>query len=809
MNAFFQKYKLHFIAIGSFLLVSYIYFLPTFNGKTYRMEDVRQSKLSTTEAIEYYEKEGTPVGWTNQIFSGMPADLIFTGPSPNFYEQTSYLFFAQKASYPFQNLFLCFVGFYIFLLCLRIDPLLALFGSLAYGFMTFTFSSLEAAHINKVFVIALMPAVVGGLYLIAKEKYLSGFIVFTYNFAIQTLYFHYQITYYTVIILFVVGIYYFVKHLINKNFKAALLLGILALVGGGLGVVSNLQRLVTIQEYSKSTMRGGSALSEHNPDEAHDGLERDYAFSWSYGVGETFTLLVPRLYGGSSAEGITKNSPIYKAYNNPQILEQKLPLYHGSMPSTSGPVYFGAIIIFLFVLSFKLVKSDFKWVLYTITAISLMLSWGKNFPALNYFLFDHLPFYNKFRTPMMALSIAQVSVIALAIMTLSELFNTKINKEFFKKKILPAFYIVGGLLVFIMFFGSSMVGTTGVNDQKYLGDDYNVLKAVQDTRSYYVWTDSLRSLMYIAGALLVMWLFTTEKIKKQGAILLIGSLMVIDLVGVDMRYLTWSDFKYPITTFEKPQPDQVDLEIMKDADPYYRVIDISNPFNSNDAAAFHKLVGGYHAAKLSRYQDLIDEYFVPENTREKALDMLNCKYILGYNQENNQRIFQKRETAFGNAWFVNSIVTTLSDREEMDSLKKIDPAKQAVINISNQKLQVSEDISMEDSEESISLYSYHPDTLRYTYNSKFQRFVVFSEVFYDHWKLFVNGRETPIYKVNYILRGAVLPPGKGDIEMVYTYNPARVFFAETRYSSLFVILMTFVWAGWGIFKGYKSVSKKS
>lgn len=809
MNNFFQKNKLHFIAIASFLLVSYIYFLPTFNGKTYKMEDVRQSKLSMTEGIEYYEKEGNAVGWTNQIFSGMPADLVYLGPAANFYEQTSYLFFAQKASYPFQNLFLCFIGFYIFLLCLRIDPLLAFFGSLAYGFMTFTFSSLEAAHINKVFVMALMPAVIGGFYLIAKEKYLSGFVVFTYNLAIQTLYFHYQITYYTLIILFVLGAYYFVKHLLNKNFKAALLLVGLSVLGGGLGVVSNLQRLVTTQEYAKSTMRGGSALSEHNANAPHDGLERDYAFSWSYGIGETFTLLVPRLYGGSSAEGITKNTPIYKQYNNPQLLEQKLPLYHGSMPSTSGPVYFGAIIIFLFVLSFKLVKADIKWVLYAITALALMLSWGKNFPTLNYFLFDYLPFYNKFRTPMMAMSIAQVSVIALAIMTLSELFNTKITKEFLKKNVLPSFYIVGGLLVFLMLFGASLVGTSSVNDAKYLGDNNEVIKLVQETRSYYVWTDSLRSLLYIGAALLIIWLFFKERIKKQWAVLIIGSLMVIDLVGVDMRYLTWADFKFPITTFEKPQPDQVDLEIMKDADPYYRVIDISNPFNSNDAAAFHKLVGGYHAAKLSRYQDLIDEYIAPDSTRERSLDMLNCKYILGYNQQDNQRVYQKRETALGNAWFINDIITTMSDREEMDSLKKINPATQAVINISNQKLQVTEDIAMEDENESISLYSYHPDTLRYTYNSTFQRFVVFSEVYYDHWKLFVNGQETPLYKVNYTLRGAVLPPGKGDIQMVYTYNPAKVFYAETRYTSLLVILLALAWVLRSIIKEYTFASPKS
>jgi hypothetical protein len=792
--------KQYALIILVFIGVAAIYFLPTFNGKTHSMEDVRQFQFTIGEAKEYYDNEGEALGWSNQIFGGMPSDLIYLGVTPSLFNYFSYLTLFSETSYPFQNLLLCFIGFFVFLLCLGISPLIAFFGSLAYGFMTFTFSSIEAAHVNKVFVIALMPAVLGGFYLMAKEKLIAGFVVFTYHFGLQVYYFHYQITYYLMIILLIVGLFFFFKLLLNNKIKVAIFILLLSIVGGGLGIVSNAQRLVTTQEYSKYTMRGGSALSEDNPQASAQGLQIDYAFSWSYGVGETFTVLIPGLYGGSSREPITERSAIYKLYQNPQVLEQGWPLYHGAMPSTSGPVYFGAIVIFLFLLSFRLVKNDLKWPLYALTLIAFMMAWGKNFPVLNYFLFDNLPFYNKFRTPMMAMSIAQVSVLCLAILSLASLFETKLDRTFVKKNVLPVFYGLGGFLLFMMIFGSGIVGITSENDARYFKDNYNLVNAIQETRGQLIFSDSFRSLFLVGIAFLLIWLYATEKLKKQTALLLIGSLMVADLIQVDMRYLTWSDFKYSVESFEKPEPEPADLEILKDADPHYRVMDFSrDPFNTNDAAAFHKLVGGYHAAKLSRYQDLISEYIVPSATRDKALDMLNCKYFIATANEGERRISMKRETALGNAWFVNNVVTTLSDREEMDSLKIIDPATDVVINIKEQKISVSEDIALEDESASIEMYFYHPDTLRYSYGSDYQRFVVFSEVYYPHWKLYFNGESIPLHRVNYTLRGAILPPGKGDLELVYEYKPAKVYWAETRYASLLVVLGTIAWGGFSIF----------
>jgi hypothetical protein len=805
MTSFFSRHQLHFIAVGVFLLVSFLYFLPTFSGKSHKEEDVRQSKLTMVEAEEYYEKEGKPVGWTNRIFSGMPTDLIFIGPQSSLLSYFSYLTPFRSTSLPFQNMIVLFVGFYLFLLCLKLDPLLSLFGALAYGFLTFTFSSVEAAHWNKVVVMGLMPATIGGFYLMSKERFLSGFVVFTYHFALQIHYFHYQITYYSGLMLLVFGLYYVAVFIKKRQIRSAIILVVLSLLGSGMGVAANLQKLKVTQDYAKFTMRGGSALKGDGSSEGKGGLEQGYAFDWSYGIGETFTLLVPGIYGGSSQEPITKRSPIYKTYQQPQVLASKWPLYHGSMPMTSGPVYFGAIIMFFFVLSFFWVKSDIRWPLYIITVLSLVLSWGKNLPGINEFLFHNLPYYNKFRTPMMAMSMAQVSVLTLAILSMKAIFSSPISKKIWKEKVLPSFYAVGGLLLLIMLLGSAFIDTSSFSDSRVLRDD--MIPIVKEGRNHLIFSDSLRSLLFISAGIGILWGYMAGSIKKQLSILSLCSLMVIDLVGVDMRYLTWDDFKFNTGIYEKPLADAADNDILKDADPHYRVLDLTvSPFNSNDPAVFHKLIGGYHAAKLSRYQDFIDSFIIQKGRpNEKALDMLNCKYLIVPDKTEKFRQSVLRPTALGNAWFVHHIVTALSDRDEMDSLKEIDPATTAVINIQNHDVpqKFSEDIHLEDSNAYIKLLSYHPDTMRYSYQTDYQRFVVFSEVHYPHWKAFVNGEEMPLFRVNYNLRGMLLPPGEGDIEMIYDYSPADVLATPTRWVSLLVILLIVGWIGWMVFTDYK------
>lgn len=801
------KIKQHGLFTSLLILTAVIYFLPTFNGKTNSMEDVRQSRLTMVEAKEYYEKEGKAPGWTNQIFGGMPNDLIYQGErQTNLIHYFSYhIPFHKSTSYPFQNLLLCFIGFYVALLCFNVSPTLSFFGALAYGFMTFTLSSIEAAHVNKVFAMAMIPPILGGVYLLYRKMFLAGFAVFSYHFALQIFYYHYQITYYTGIILLVFGLFILIHNLLNKDYKSALLLIVVSLFASALSVFSNTQRLITTYDYTQYTMRGGSALSEENPESAAKGLDKEYAFRWSYGIGESLTILVPGLYGGSSNEKISERSAIYKAYQDPRVLDQGWPLYHGSMPSTSGPVYFGAIVILLFLLSFKLVQSPIKWPLLIITLISFALAWGRHFPILNFYLFDNLPFYNKFRTPMMALSIAQVSVLLLAILSFKELLTKKIDLSYVKTNLLKPFYFLAGFLLLLLLAGPTLIGNSNMNDARMFENNPGLVPLIKETRNQLMFSDTLRTLFLISIAFGLIWFYAVKKITAKTFTLVLGGLMVLDLVQVDLRYLSWDDFKYSTSAYEKPFPDRVDNQILQDADPHYRVMDMSrDPFNSNDAAAFHKLVGGYHAAKMSRYQELITHYIVPERTREYALDILNCKYLIGADRNTNQRVHVDRKTALGNAWFVNKMITALSDKEEMDSLKEIIPSREAVINVSNQNIDIPEDITIYDSLAHIELYSYHPDTLRYSYNSNFSRLVVFSEVYYPYWKLYFNGEELPLYQVNYFLRGAVLPKGSGDLEMIYEHLPAEWYATETKIASSILLLLVLGWIGLALFKQPKN-----
>jgi hypothetical protein len=803
--------KFHLIIIGVLIATSFIYFLPSYNGKSNSMEDVRQSQLTMLEAREYHEKEGLTPGWTTLIFGGMPTDLIYNGESPSFLKVFNYK--NGISSYPISNLLMCFIGFYILLLCFGVKGYWLLFGSLAYGFMTFTMSSIEASHVNKVWVMGLLPAVIGGFILLAKEKYLAGFVVFTYHFALTVYYFHYQISYYSAMMLLVLGLFFGIRFLMQKKFKQLAMVVSLSVIGILLAVGANLQKLKTTQEYTKATMRGGSALATENgsgQEASSEGLDKEYAFRWSYGIGETMTILIPGAYGGSNQESVKESSALYKMFNSPQVLEQKWPLYHGDMPMTSGPVYFGAIIMFLFVLSFFIVKNEMKYPMAIITILSIMLAWGRNFEALNYFLFDNLPFYNKFRTPMMAFTMAQVSVLILAIMALIEIFQKGVDKIHLKESLKKSGYIVGGLILVFLLFGPSFMDFRGSSDQQYAemiakgnqSGQIQFIEALKETRVSLMRSDAMRSLFFIAVAFGLLWFFNQGKVKKEYAVWGIGLFMVFDLMNVDWRYLGWKDFKYDRKEIDEITKEPHDEQILQDADIHYRVMDMSrDPFNSNDAAYFHKLVGGYHAAKLSRYQDLISEYIVPQQTREFALDMLNCKYLIGANQQTGQKMMMPRPDALGNAWFVSDLFTTVSAREEMDTLKKINPEYQAVIDLSfpaNKNLRISEDISLADSNAFIQLASYHPDTLRYDYESKFQRFVVFSEVYYQHWKLYLDGEEIPLYKVNYTLRGAILPPGKGKLEMIYPYKPSEVMKTETKIASALVMLMTFGWAGWSL-----------
>ncbi|MBC7425186.1 MAG: hypothetical protein H7321_01520 [Bacteroidia bacterium] len=770
----FNNFKPHLFAIITFITMAFFYFLPNFQGKVHREEDVRQGQLKGTELRNYEEKEGHIPSWTNAIFSGMPSTMVLGQPSKNQVAMYNYLTPFGKTEYPFRILLLSFIGFYILLVAFKIKPTMAVFGALAYGFATYSISSIEAAHYTKVLAMALMPAVLAGLHLLFEKKYFAGFVVMAFNFTLQTYFFHYQITYYTLIVLVIFGIYYAIRAIQTKDFKTLGIASALAITGVMLGVGANIDKIKTVGNFAKETMRGGSAMDVKNGKGA-TGLKRDYAFSFSYGIGESMTMLIPGLYGGSQSEKVSKNSALYEKYEDDAILDNGWPLYHGELQIISGPIYIGAILIFLFFIGLLVIKNPIKWPILIVTIISMMLAWGGHFGILNNFLFDNLPYYNKFRTPMMALSIAQVTIPLLAIMGLKEVLEKRNSYIEILKDIKIVYYILGGFILVIALIGPGIIGHTGKGDPEIADQLKKALpgfsmQTIYDDRDSLMRWDSIRSLFFISAAFFLLIYWIKGKIKTMYVYVGIGALAVLDVMLVDTRYLSWSDFheKEDLSVEATPADD----EIRKDTDIHYRVFDVSqnnDPFNNNRGAAFHKLVGGYDPAKLSRYQEFINGIIQNNETRFMALNMLNCKYAIVADEKGNL-IPQPIPGNFGNAWFVNDIQTTGSAVEEMELLKKTNARITAVIDVKspyNDKNPVPANFTPDDSLSSIKLIKYHPDTMLYVANANGPKYAVFSEIYFPGWKAYVNGKEMDPQKVDYTLRGLAIPAGNSTIKFVF------------------------------------------
>jgi len=809
----------HAAAILVFLLVAYIYFIRTFQGYMHKEEDVTQGLLKGTEIQKYTDKDGDFPAWTNSIFSGMPSVLIQGKRSANLLKDANYLTLVNHTAYPFKILFLSFIGFYILMHAFKIKPLFGILASLAYGFATYSLSSIEAAHYTKVLAMALIPALMGSLHLIFTGRYFSGAVTLAFNFGLQIYFFHFQITLYSIICLVVLGIYYIFHLSKEKQFKQLFIGILISTLAVGMGVMSNLTKLKTTSEFAKNTMRGGNDMAKANPnvkqkESGKSGLDRDYAFSWSYGIGETFTLLIPSFYGGSSQEKINKKSKFYETTQNDEAIEQGLPMYHGDLQFTSGPIYIGSIIIFLFVLGMIVIKSPIKWALFALTLISFILGWGKHFSGINYWLFDNLPYYNKFRTPMMAFSIAQVTIPLIGFLGLKELYDNWDTKQkngsfsidwanIWKSKnpwenIVFSFIIVGGFCLIMAIMGSSFVDMGGLVDNDLKANNASLIPILKEDRASLLSGDAFRSFIFITIAFAMFWALYNKKIQSHIAIAIIGIFATIDLIGVDWRYLNWADFQFEKGTATDRIPDEADKQILADKDPHFRVFDLTNdPFNNNEGAAFHKMIGGYDPAKLSRYQDLISEFLSKKELQDQGLDFLNCKYLIGAAE--NKKIVVPRNTANGNAWFVNELIFTKDASDEMDVLKTIDNKNKASYNASfEQNKDINNKIFIKDSFANIKLTNYHPDTLLYVSDNKNDGYAVFSEIFYDNWKAEVDGKPIAINKVDYTLRGIMVPQGKHSIKLYFNKGEGNTDTIEKFASLTILILMggliiTWIW----------------
>jgi hypothetical protein len=659
-----------------------------------------------------------------------------------------------------------------------ISPLLCLLGAVAFGLGSYNIIIIEAGHITKAYAISMMAPILVGMLLTLRKKYLLGGILFSFALGLQIAFNHIQITYYTAIAGVVLGITYAVYAIKDKWIKQFLTSVGVLLLGCAMALTINSRHLFVNQQYAEYTMRGGSEISVTPEDLYKDGepksiagktsgLDVDYAYSWSYGKGETFTILVPGLYGGGSGETVSKDSEFYKNFRQTQA-----PLYWGDQPFTSGPVYFGAIVMFLFVLGLIIVKGPERWWILVATLLSIIMAWGKNFAAFNEFLFEYLPMYNKFRTPSMSLVIANVTTVLMAILALKTILNKEVAQKHLQKALYISAGITGGLcLLFVIFAGS--FSYSGLSDMQMAAQYGNQWQAIQDIlvsdRKDLLVSDSMRSLILILLAAATIWLFNSNKLKNQNwVVVAIVALTLFDLWGVDKRYLNDNNFvnKNKITL----QPTQDDLIIDEYAringDKDYRVFNVAvNTFNDSYPSAFHHQIGGYHAAKLRRYQDLID-FYLSRHINTDVLNMLNARYFVVPNGQGGTAV-QRNVAALGNAWFVDELKIVDNANEESDALNYIDLRTTAVLD--KEFASYVEDFTPgRDSTAIVHLTKYTPRYLDYEYTAGRPGTIVFSEIYYPYgWKATVDGKPVDIYRVNYMLRAINVPAGTHNIHMEF------------------------------------------
>lgn len=781
MNSKSKKGLIHLGIVVLFFIISAIYFSPAFQGKVIQQGDTMKFNAMINEARQFHEATGDYANWNSAMFSGMPAYQVgMAEPRSDIFTPVRNILTLTPFDLQLNVgiLFLYLVAFYACLAMMGISPLLSLLGAVAFGLGSYNIIIIEAGHITKAYAISMMAPILVGMLLTLRKKYLLGGILFSFALGLQIAFNHIQITYYTAIAGVVLGITYAVYAIKDKWIKQFLIAVGVLLLGCAMALTINSRHLFVNQQYAEYTMRGGSEISVTPEDLYKDGepksiagktsgLDIDYAYSWSYGKGETFTLLVPGMYGGGSGETVSKDSEFYKNFRQTQA-----PLYWGDQPFTSGPVYFGAIVMFLFVLGLIIVKGPERWWILVATLLSIIMAWGKNFATFNEFLFEYLPMYNKFRTPSMSLVIANVTTVLMAILALKTILNKEVGQKQLQKALYISTGITGGLcLMFVIFAGS--FSYSGLSDMQMASQYGNQWQAIQDIlvsdRKDLLVSDSMRSLILILLAAATIWLFNNNKLKNQNwVVVAIIALTLFDLWGVDKRYLNDNNFvnKNKIAL----QPTQDDLIIDEYAringDKDYRVFNVAvNTFNDSYPSAFHHQIGGYHAAKLRRYQDLID-FYLSRHINTDVLNMLNARYFVVPNGQGGTAV-QRNVAALGNAWYVDNYRLVNDPNAEILALNDFDPAKTAIVNKEFAELLTGKDLALDSNSviEPVHQQPYNPDYLQYKTKTNKEQLAVFSEIYYKpDWFAYIDGERAEYIRVNYVLRAMVVPAGEHTIE---------------------------------------------
>lgn len=766
----------HIGVIALFILTALLYFYPVLQGKAIFQSDIAQYKGMAQERDAYRESAGEESYWTNSAFGGMPTYQLGAQYPHNYIKKLdrALRFLPRPADY----LFLYFAGFYVLMLCLRVDYRLAALGALAFGFSSYLIVILGVGHNAKAHALGYLPVVLGGMVLLFRKQYGLGFVVTALALALEINANHYQMTYYGMLLVGVMGLVqlgYALRDKALKPFCKATGLLVLAL---GLAVGTNATAIMATQEYVPWSTRGASTLTvdpEGLPKPPAMGLDREYITQYSYGLAESFNLFVPRLLGGSGSEALGKTSKTYtylvgQGFSPAQAAEfsRNLPLYWGDQPIVAAPAYVGAVVGFCFVLGLFLVRSRHKGWLLAGAIASLLLSWGKNFPALTDVMIDYFPLYNKFRAVASIQVILELCIPILGILGLQALWKSSITTDTKLRALKRSFFSCLGVGA-LLFLLKGFFDFTGVQDDTYRGYFGDALMAVirQDREAVYV-ADLLRSLLYVALAATVLWLFVKEKLNKNSLVVALGVLLLFDLVGVARRYVNTTDFVRKSQVEQPFRATALDQSIRQDT-THYRVFDSEEGLNGARTSYFHHSLGGYHAAKPRRLQELFD-YHVYQNNPE-VLHMLNVKYIVQRN-EAGERFPAVNTEANGPAWFVEQLLPVASDNEALQQLKAFHSKKEAVIDTTAYP-QIPQFHYKVDSLASLAVVDYRPNAITYTATNAHAGFAVFSEMHYPTgWHAFVDGERVPHYRVNYALRG--LPLAAGEHEIVFKFQPEVV-----------------------------------
>jgi hypothetical protein len=799
----FNQAGKYFLPVIAFLILTFAYFSPILQGKRLQQSDVSNYYGMSKEATDYQEKTGEIALWTNSMFGGMPTYLIINVAQKNLWKYAHQIF-SLNGFKPVGMLFLYFLGFYIALLLLGFKPLLSFAGSLAYAFSSYFLIILEPGHITKALAIGYLPVIIASVYIAYKSKPFVGSVIFGIFLTLQLMVNHLQITYYTFLIVLVFMLFEIISVIKNKAYKSFIKTSVMLGIAALLAVGSNITNLWLTYEYGKYSTRGPSELTA-NKENKTSGLDKDYATAWSYGVDETLTLLIPDAKGGASYTKMSESSNTYQYFKNQygsaqadQICKQ-IPTYWGTQPFTSGPVYVGAVVFFLFLLGMFYLKGWFKWWMLLATVFSIMLAWGKNFMPLTNFFFDHFPGYDKFRTVSMILVIAEFTMPFLAIYTLYELLTQPLNKERLLKALKWSVGILGGICLILVLMPGMFFDFNATVDGDLAKAGYPVSDIISDRESMFR-SDAFRSLIFIIISAVIIYFLLKEKIKQKWVIVAFSLLFLIDLWPVNKRYVHDEMFVEASKAKEPFRPSNADLQILQDKDPYYRVLNVAvNTFNDASTSYFHKSIGGYHGAKMKRYQELIENQIAKNNYH--VLNMLNTKYIIFPGQD-QQPAAQYNPEALGNAWFVSAYKIVANADSEMAALKDFKPDSIAIVD-KRFESELKSFTFANDSNASIKLTHYSPNKLTYAYKAQSPQFTVFSEIYYDKgWNLYIDGKPSSYFRVNYVLRAAILPQGEHQIEFVF--EPKAYFIGEkiSLASSLLLLLVS-------IFMVYKEFFKKN